>query len=316
MHRRQRDEHEREARHLARPEALLAGELRGVREEEREERDRGQVRRAVPAEDVLGDREHRPQAGGEHAGEISPERAREREHRQDRRDREHPDPVGEHGRWLAAQLEERAVERRHARVLAERHSEHPEGVVEQERAVAGDLVGVEEVLGPVVSGNRVAADHALLEQHADARPRAPGRRPPAGPPARARAPRSGQGSARPIATRPASVSLTTTPSSGAPRLATVIRATAAAANPSAGQAASTATGLSRTRAGRSGASARPGASASAASREQRRGGAGRAEQRLERDDRDRAHGQRPSPQPTQHLPEYRDPEARCDSHSA
>ncbi len=243
MHRRQRDEHEREPRHLARPEALLAGELRGVRQEEREEGDRGEVRRAVPAEDVVGDREHRPQARGEHAREISPERASEREHRQDRRDREHPDPVGEHGRGLAAQLEERAVQRRHARVLTERHSEHPEGVVEQERRRVGRSRPRRGGTWPSrcrESGRRRsrAAGAARRRATASARPAAAGRSA-----RRGARPRSGQGSARPIATRPASVSLTTTPSRGAPRLATVIRATAAAAIPSAGQAASTATGL-------------------------------------------------------------------------
>ena len=258
---------------------------------------------------------HRPQAGGEHAGEISPERAREREHRQDRRDREHPDPVGEHARWLAAQLEERAIEGRHARVLAERHPEHPEGVVEEERAVAGDLVGVEEVLGPVVSGNRVAADHALLEQHADGhRERQAGGRRQVRPHGRARPLGPGERQADHHEARERE-----------PHDRAVERRAEARhgdqghrrrREPERRASRQHGHGALADPGGQKRSEREPGRQRERGDREQRRGGACRAEQRLDRDDRDRAQGQRPSPQPTQHRPEYRDREVRCDSHSA
>ena len=59
-----------------------------------------------------------------------------------------------------------AVQRRHGRVLTEGNAQHPERVVDQQAALRGDLVGVEQVLGPVVARDRVAADDALLEQGA------------------------------------------------------------------------------------------------------------------------------------------------------
>ncbi len=80
-----------------------------------------------------------------------------------------------------------------------------------------------------------------------------------------RRPASGQGSSSPATTSPARARRITVPFRDAPALERVTRSTDDAANPSAGAAASTATGLARTRAGRSGASARPGARTSTAS---------------------------------------------------
>ena len=70
-----------------------------------------------------------------HAGRRAPERAHERERREDRDDREHPDAVQQHGRALPGHHEVRAVHGGHAGVLAERHAEHPERVADQQRAV-------------------------------------------------------------------------------------------------------------------------------------------------------------------------------------
>ena len=56
-------------------------------------------------------------------------------------------------------------------------AQHPERVGDQELAVRRDLVAVEQVLRPVVAGDGLAADHALLEDRAE-RERALARRRP------------------------------------------------------------------------------------------------------------------------------------------
>ena len=112
----------------------------------------------------------------------------------------------------------------------------------------------------------------------------PARRRPASPLGPGGRAASGHGRKRPTATTEASASLIAVGSSEMPALASVIRSTEAAAIPSTGAAASTDSEFCLTRAGRSGASASPGARTSAASDSSGAGRTGGAEERLERHD--------------------------------
>src|SRR5205085_676942 len=163
---------------------------------------------------------------------------------------------------LTGQRQVGAIERRRPRVLAERHAEHPVRVVDQEAAVAADLVAVEDVLGPVVAGHGRTADHPVLQQRAGAERH---EQPPGG--GRGGGNRTGSlpGSTSPTSTSSANTAITVPRSSLTPAEESQISATIAAPPPSAGAAASAAAGLSRTPSGSSGTSASPGPSASARS---------------------------------------------------
>ena len=271
----------------------------------------------MPAEDVLLDRQHGPERRGEHAGEVAPERAHEREDAEDRGDREHPDAVREDGRRLAAQRQERAVERRHRRVLAERHAEHPERVVDQQRALRADLVGVEQVLGPVVAGD----GSPPITRCWSTRARAPA--PAARPAATGRSARSsgraasGQGSSRPT---------TTSAGEREPDRRRVERRRRALErrdqrDRARGEAEHRRGGEHGQRAlahapGRSGASARPGASTSAASESSGADAPGRAEQGLERHEQRRRRPRAAALPRGAPFPEYGQSEMRTPCNSA
>ena len=87
---------------------------------------------------------------------VARQRAPQDEDREDREHGEHPDAVEERRRRDVRQRQEGAVDGRDARVEREPVSaQHPVRVVDQERLLALDLLGVEQVLAPVLAGKRV-----------------------------------------------------------------------------------------------------------------------------------------------------------------
>ena len=150
-----------------------------------------------------------------------------------------------------------------------------------------DLVRVEQVLRPVVS-RESDRRRSRCWRRRRARAPAPDRRPPGGRPRSGGGPPRARAAAGPAPPgRPAPAG---SPGRADARRARVISGTELAAKPSTGAAASTDIGLSRTRAGSSGAERQPGRERQRGQREQRRGCAGRAEQRLERHDQSPARG--------------------------
>ena len=144
-----------------------AGEVRQVQEQQRQERQRGRVGEAVPPEQCVSERERGPEACGHDTRESAPETAGQRVQRPDLGEREQPDSLLQHRRGRPGHQEMGPVEGRHPRVLPKRHAEHPVRVVDQQRSVARDLVGVQHVFRPVVSGHGCLADHPVLDQQRD-----------------------------------------------------------------------------------------------------------------------------------------------------
>ena len=61
----------------------------------------------------------------------------------------------------------RAIQRGTAGVVAERHAEHPERVHYEHRSLATNLVGVEQVLRPVVARHERRAEHPQRKHEAE-----------------------------------------------------------------------------------------------------------------------------------------------------
>jgi hypothetical protein len=162
VHRGERDEAASEhGRVTAR---LVAAERDACREQRhRDQRQRRDVWQPVPGEHVECHRRDGVEAGGDEAGRGAPERRSEDEDGEDREHGEHPDAVEERRCRDVRERQERAVDGRDARVEREPvAAQHPVGVVDQERLLALDLLGVEQVLAPVLAGKRGAADHERL----------------------------------------------------------------------------------------------------------------------------------------------------------